>query len=117
MHAEFEAQTRYFCQLDVSLSARHWGTSLGGGGEPYSNGCSDGYDRAKGQDYRGGVMLSVIDPGEPASISGYVVNEHIARLSNAALKRQPLQPVMDSIVKELGFDSFMYGMSADPNPT
>ena len=62
-------------------------------------------------------MLSVIDPGEPAAISGYVVNEHIARLSKAALKRQPLQPVMESIVTELGFDSFMYGMSADPNPT
>jgi len=62
-------------------------------------------------------MLSVINPGEPADISGYVINEHIARLSKAALKRQPLQPVMEQIVKELGFDSFMYGMSADPNPT
>ena len=62
-------------------------------------------------------MLSVIDPGAPADISGYVVNEHIARLSRAALKRQPLQPVMEQIVGELGFDSFMYGMSADPKPT
>ena len=32
-------------------------------------------------------------------------------------KRQPLQPIMESIVSELGFDSFMYGMSADPRPT
>jgi len=62
-------------------------------------------------------MLTVIDPGTPAKIHGYVVNDHIARLSKAALKRQPLQPVMESIVKELGFDSFMYGMSADPSPT
>ena len=62
-------------------------------------------------------MLSVIDPGEPAAIPGYVINDHIARLSKAALKRQPLQPVMESIVQELGFASFMYGMSADPNPT
>ena len=62
-------------------------------------------------------MLSVIDPGAPAEISGYVVNEHIARLSKAALKRQPLQPVMESIVLALGFDSFVYGMSADPTPT
>lgn len=62
-------------------------------------------------------MLSVIDPGAPADISGYVVNEHIARLSTAALKRQPLQPIMQQIVSELGFDSFMYGMSADPKPT
>jgi LuxR family transcriptional regulator len=62
-------------------------------------------------------MLSVIDPGAPADISGYVINEHIARLSHAALKRQPLQPVMEQIVRELGFDSFMYGMSADPKPT
>lgn len=62
-------------------------------------------------------MLSVIDPGQPAEIAGYVINDHIARLSRAALKRRPLQPVMQSIVRELGFESFMYGMSADPNPT
>ena len=62
-------------------------------------------------------MLTVIDPGEPASIPGYVINDHIARLSKAALKGKPLQPVMEAIVKELGFDSFMYGMSADPSPT
>ena len=62
-------------------------------------------------------MLSVIDPGTPADISGYVINDHIARLSKAALKRESLQPVMEEIVKELGFDSFMYGMSADPKPS
>lgn len=62
-------------------------------------------------------MLSVIDPGAPAAISGYIINDQIARLSEAALRRRPLQPVMDSIVRELGFDSFMYGMSADRNPT
>jgi LuxR family quorum-sensing system transcriptional regulator CciR len=62
-------------------------------------------------------MLTVIDPGTPATIHGYVVNDHIARLSKAALKRQPLQPVMESIVGELGFDSFMYGMSAEARPT
>ena len=62
-------------------------------------------------------MLSVIDPGAPAAISGYVINEHIARLSTAALKCRPLQPVMESIVQQLGFDSFMYGMSADASPT
>jgi DNA-binding CsgD family transcriptional regulator len=62
-------------------------------------------------------MLTVIDPGKPADINGYVVNEHIARLSRAALRREPLQPVMEEIVRELGFTSFMYGMSADPNPT
>ena len=61
-------------------------------------------------------MLSGIDPGAPADISGYVINDHIARLSRAAIKRQPLQPVMTEIVTELGFDSFMYGMSADPKP-
>lgn len=62
-------------------------------------------------------MLTVIDPGEPATIPGYVINDHIARLSKAALKGKPLQPVMEAIVKELGFDSFMYGMSADARPT
>ena len=62
-------------------------------------------------------MLTVINPGEPASIPGYVLSEHIARLSEAALKGKPLQPVMESIVNELGFDSFMYAMSTDPSPT
>jgi|SRR5690348_13473211 DNA-binding CsgD family transcriptional regulator len=62
-------------------------------------------------------MLTVIDPGEPATIPGYVINDHIARLSRAALKRQPLQPIMESIVRELGFESFMYGMSAEASPT
>jgi DNA-binding CsgD family transcriptional regulator len=62
-------------------------------------------------------MLSAIDPGKPAVVRGYVVNDHIARLSRAALKRQPLQPIMESIVKELGFDSFIYGMSADSSPS
>jgi len=62
-------------------------------------------------------MLSGIDPGAPAAIRGYVVNDHIARLSSASVQNRPLQPVMASIVAELGFDSFMYGMSADPSPT
>ena len=62
-------------------------------------------------------MLSAIDPGAPADISGYILNDQIARLSRAAMKRQPLQPVMAEIVREMGFDSFMYGMSADPKPT
>ena len=62
-------------------------------------------------------MLSVIDPGQPAEITGYVINDYIARLSNAALKRQSLHPIMVEIIKELRFDSFMYGMSADPKPT
>jgi LuxR family quorum-sensing transcriptional regulator LasR len=62
-------------------------------------------------------MLTVIDPGKPAQIHGFIINEHIARLSRAALQREPLQPVMESIISELGFDSFMYGMAADPKPT
>ena len=62
-------------------------------------------------------MVSVIYPGQPADITGYVINYYIARLSKAALKRRSLQPIMEEIIKELGFDSFMYGMSADPKPT
>ena len=62
-------------------------------------------------------MLSTIDPGTPAVIPGFAINDHIARLSSAAMKRQPLQPVMQSIVRELGFDSFLYGMSAESSPT
>lgn len=62
-------------------------------------------------------MLTVIDPGAPATIAGCVINNHIARLSKAALKRQSLQPIMQSIAGELGFESFAYGMSLDPSPT
>ncbi|MFI4887174.1 MAG: LuxR family transcriptional regulator [Burkholderiales bacterium] len=62
-------------------------------------------------------MLSGIDPGKPAAIPGYVISDHIARLSRAASKREPLQPIMEPIVRELGFDSFMYAMSATATPT
>ena len=61
-------------------------------------------------------MLTVIDPGKPVVIHGYVLNDHMRRLSAAAAKHEPLKPVMAAIVRELGFESFMYGMSADPNP-
>jgi len=61
-------------------------------------------------------MLHVIDPGTPATIHGYFVNDHLRRLSDAALAGQPLAPVMQAIVGELGFDSFTYGMAADPHP-
>ena len=65
----------------------------------------------------GRKMLTPVDPGAPATIHGYLVNDHIRRLSRAAVRRRPLAPVMRRIVRELGFDSFMYGMLADPNPT
>jgi DNA-binding CsgD family transcriptional regulator len=65
---------------------------------------------------KGSVMLTVIDPAEPATIHGFLVNDHLRRLSDAALMRKPLAPVMQAIVRELGFDSFAYGMVADPNP-
>jgi LuxR family quorum-sensing system transcriptional regulator ExpR len=61
-------------------------------------------------------MLTVIDPGKPAVIHGYFLNDHMRRLSAAAAKHEPLKPVMAAIVRELGFASFMYGMSADPHP-
>jgi DNA-binding CsgD family transcriptional regulator len=61
-------------------------------------------------------MLHVIDPGTPATINGYLVNDHLRRLSDAALAGRSLAPVMQAIVGELGFDSFTYGMAADPHP-
>ena len=61
-------------------------------------------------------MLHVIDPGTPATINGYLVNDHLRRLSDAALAGRQLAPVMQAIVGELGFDSFTYGMAADPHP-
>ena len=39
-------------------------------------------------------MLSVIDPGAPAEIAGYIINDHVARLSKAALKVLPVQSVL-----------------------
>jgi LuxR family transcriptional activator of bioluminescence operon len=61
-------------------------------------------------------MLHVIDPGTPAPIHGYLVNDHLRRLSDAAIAGESLAPVMRAIVGELGFDSFTYGMAADSHP-
>jgi len=37
-------------------------------------------------------------------------------LAEAAKKEQPLEPVMEAIVRSFGFDSFMYGASISPHP-
>ena len=61
-------------------------------------------------------MLHVIDPGTPATIHGYLVNDHLRLLSDAAWDGRSRAPGMQAIVGELGFDSFTYGMAADPHP-
>lgn len=62
-------------------------------------------------------MLAIIDPGQPAAVSGYVVDDTIARLARTALAGRPLEPEMQAVVAEFGFDGFTYAMSSDAGPT
>ena len=61
-------------------------------------------------------MLANIKPGKPARIPGAIATPYVLELMEAKRRDQPLEPVMTRIMEELGFDSFMYGMSADPTP-
>lgn len=62
-------------------------------------------------------MLALIDPGEPAAVSGYFDDDAVGRLANAALAGRPLTAEMQNVVAELGFAGFTYAMSSDAGPT
>jgi DNA-binding CsgD family transcriptional regulator len=61
-------------------------------------------------------MLANIQPGKSARVPGAVVSPHLTELIRAKRRNQPLEPVMIKVMARLGFDSFMYGMSADTTP-
>jgi LuxR family transcriptional regulator, quorum-sensing system regulator LasR len=61
-------------------------------------------------------MLANIKPGKPARIPGAVTTPYVLELIEAKRRDAPLEPLMSRIMRELGFDSFMYGMSANAAP-
>jgi DNA-binding CsgD family transcriptional regulator len=61
-------------------------------------------------------MLTKIKPGKPARLVGAITTPYLAALIDAKRRNQPLEPIMLKVMQELGFDSFMYGMSANPAP-
>ena len=61
-------------------------------------------------------MLSTIQPGQPNLDAASCFDLSVQRLVAAATVGEPLKPVMQSIVRELGFESFFYAMSTGPSP-
>ncbi len=66
-------------------------------------------------------MLSIISPGMPnVTDSGSGSGSEDAmfqRLIAASIAGEPLEPVMHSIIKELGFDSCVYALTISPRPS
>jgi DNA-binding CsgD family transcriptional regulator len=61
-------------------------------------------------------MLQQIVPGKP-NVQAPDGHDLILRpLLDAAAAGEPLEPIMDAIVRGLGFESFMYAMTTDPRP-
>ena len=61
-------------------------------------------------------MLANIKPGKPARIAGAITTPYVLELIEAKRRNEPLEPIMSRIMRELGFESFMYGMSANAAP-
>jgi DNA-binding CsgD family transcriptional regulator len=61
-------------------------------------------------------MLANITPGKPARIHGAPTTPYMAALIQARKQNRALEPVMTRIMNEMGFDSFMYGMSNTTGP-
>jgi LuxR family quorum-sensing system transcriptional regulator SolR len=61
-------------------------------------------------------MYGMLKPGKVARLPGSGVSPHLAALVHAKRHEQPLEPIMLRVMKEFGFDSFMYGMSPVTQP-
>jgi len=61
-------------------------------------------------------MLANIKPGKPARLVGAVTTPALMALISAKRRNQPLEPVMVNVMQQIGFDSFMYGMSDNTGP-
>jgi DNA-binding CsgD family transcriptional regulator len=59
-------------------------------------------------------MLTKIKPGKPARLNGAVTTPALMALMTAKNRNQPLEPVMAHVMKQIGFDSFLYAMSSTP---
>jgi DNA-binding CsgD family transcriptional regulator len=61
-------------------------------------------------------MYGILKPGKAARITGAAPPPLLAELIDAKRRNEPLEPVMRRIMRDLGFDSFMYGMSPVAQP-
>ena len=61
-------------------------------------------------------MLRQIVPGKPVSQTNSDFDLMLQPLISAATAGEPLEPVMEAIVRGFGFESFMYAMTTDPRP-
>lgn len=59
-------------------------------------------------------MLANIKPGKPARLIGAVTTPALMALIEAKMRGKSLEPIMATVMNQLGFDSFMYAMSATP---
>ena len=55
-------------------------------------------------------MLAHLEPGKPTGLPSQTLSNRIAPLLAAAKAGEPLEQVMKSVVRDLGYDDFMYGM-------
>ena len=61
-------------------------------------------------------MLQQIVPGKPNTQAFDDSDLSLQPLLAAAAAGEPLEPVMQAIVRGFGFDSFVYGMTTEPRP-
>ena len=62
-------------------------------------------------------MLSHMQPGRPTGVAAPTLSNKFAPLLAAAESGEPLELIMRSVVCDLGYDSFMYGMcTSDTRP-
>ena len=61
-------------------------------------------------------MLANITPGMPARLPHAHAMPHIQALIDTRRRDRPLEPVMLAIMRQMGFDSFMYGMANTTGP-
>jgi LuxR family transcriptional regulator, quorum-sensing system regulator LasR len=61
-------------------------------------------------------MLRQIVPGKPNVQGVNDVDPTLVPLLAAASAGEPLEPLMQAIVRRFGFESFMYAMTTDPRP-
>jgi DNA-binding CsgD family transcriptional regulator len=61
-------------------------------------------------------MYANITPGKASRVAGALTSRHFLPLLEAKRRNARLEPVMVRIMKDLGFDSFMYGMSPVTGP-
>ena len=61
-------------------------------------------------------MLTIIQPGTVTLKRAAYMPQFLRPLADATKQGAALEPLIDQIVRDFGFDSFMYGTTAAPYP-